>query len=87
MKNIHKIVLSLTIANIFSPTTSFAIDGFNSCNALLTTGIYNRSQSSSTTDSESVSKSSFCSADYSKVEKGSSQAASIEASYGLFGGS
>jgi hypothetical protein len=78
--------LALTIASIIFPTSSFAIDGFNSCNALLTAGIYNTSQSNSSVDSQSVAKSSFCSADYSKVEKGSSQAASIEASYGMFGG-
>jgi hypothetical protein len=78
--------LALTITSIIFPTSSFAIDGFNSCNALLTAGIYNTSQSNSSVDSQSVAKSSFCSADYSKVEKGSSQAASIEASYGMFGG-
>lgn len=64
----------------------FASDGFDSCNQLLTLGLYNISQSSNATDAHSMAKSTFCSADYNKIEKGSSQAANIEASYGLFSG-
>jgi hypothetical protein len=81
-------LIGLIIVSLFLPITSFAADvnGFNSCNALLTAGIYNTSQSSNETDSESLKKSSFCSADYSNKETSSSQKASIEASYGLFDG-
>ncbi|MEI6746339.1 MAG: hypothetical protein WCL34_10280 [Methylococcaceae bacterium] len=86
--------LAFAIASLIFPTASFAADvnGFNSCNALLTAGIYNTSQSSNATDSESLRKSSFCSADYSLVSNKSSQqyssgqSAQIEASYGLFSG-
>ena len=84
--------LALTIASLIFPTASFAVDDFSSCNALLTAGIYNTSQSSNNTDSESLKKSTFCSADYSLVSNQSSssyssaQSAQIKASYGLFSG-
>ncbi len=78
--------LALTIASIIFPTASFAVDGFNSCNALLTAGIHNITDSSSAIDSESMAASTFCAYDYSNEQTTSSQKASIEASYGLFDG-
>ncbi len=79
-------LFALTLASLIFPTASFAVDGFNSCNALLTAGIYNVSQSSSSTDSETIKKANFCAYDYSKVASGSSQAQGIEASYGPISG-
>lgn len=58
-----------------------------SCNALLNLGLYNVTQSSSASDGQSLTLSSFCSADYSSSSISSSQSAAIEASYGMFGGS
>jgi hypothetical protein len=57
------------------------------CNALLNLGLYNVSQTSSSTDAQSLSKSTFCSADYSRTDISSSTKASIKASYALFSGS
>ncbi len=63
-------------------SSSFA----DSCDALLKAGIYNTTQSSSAEDSQSLAKSTFCSADYSNTQTSSSQRAAINASYGLFSG-
>ncbi len=60
---------------------SFAAD---SCNALLTIGIYNVSQSSNANEGNSLAKSTFCSADYSLNSTTSSVQASIKGAYGLF---
>jgi hypothetical protein len=63
-------------------SSSFA----DSCDSLLNAGIYNVTQSSSAEDSQSLLKSTFCSADYSNTSISSSQQAAIKASYGGFGG-
>jgi|GEM_PF-1660228 len=82
----NRSLLALTLANIIFPTASFAVDGFSSCNALLTSGLYNIGQSSSATDSESLKKSYFCSEKYSESATSAERKAKIKASYGGFGG-
>lgn len=49
--------------------------------------MYNIAQSDTSSDSQSLITSSFCSANYSLEDKSSSKAAEIRASYGLFSGS
>ncbi len=63
-------------------SSSFA----DSCDSLLKAGIYNVTQSSSAEDSQSLAKSTFCSADYSNTSNSRSTQAAIEASYAGFGG-
>ncbi|MDP1615406.1 MAG: hypothetical protein Q8L68_06380 [Methylococcales bacterium] len=76
---IYQFALGLAIlASLSLPKTLYAAD---SCNALLTVGIYNVSQSSSANEGESMAKSTFCSADYSLSSTTSSQQASIKASF------
>lgn len=53
----------------------------NSCDKLLTMGIYNISQSSNSSEGEMLAKSDFCSYDYSLSSTTSSQQAAIEASF------
>lgn len=67
---------------LFTPIVSNATG--ESCNTLLNLGLYNTTQSSSATDAQSLSLSTFCSADYSKIEESSSQAGAVKGSYGLF---
>jgi hypothetical protein len=74
----------LAVTSLMLPTLVWSAG--ESCNALLNLGLYNVTQSSSAADGESMSKSTFCSADYSKIDESSSQAVAIKASYGLFSG-
>ncbi len=76
--------LALISLALVSPLTANATG--ESCNSLLNLGLYNVAQSSSVADGQSLGMSTFCSADYSNSSISSSQAASIEASYGLFSG-
>lgn len=57
-----------------------------SCNALLQAGIYNINNTSNAVDSRTMAMSTFCQADYSKIDKSSSQAAAISGSYGPVSG-
>jgi len=80
----NKLAIFCSFLALTSPAgVSFAAD---SCNALLTVGIYNVSQSSSANQGESLAKSTFCSADYSLSSTTSTQQASIKASFSFFSG-
>ena len=78
-----KLAIFFSFLPLASPAVSFAAD---SCNALLTVGIYNVSQSSSANEGESLAKSTFCSADYSLNSTTSSVQASIKAAFSFFSG-
>lgn len=80
--NKRLIAVSLTFLTL--PTIAWS--AAEHCNALLNLGLYNVAQSSSAADGQSMSKSTFCSADYSMIDQSSTQAAAIKASYGLFSG-
>ncbi|MBL8507798.1 MAG: hypothetical protein JNM11_04990 [Chitinimonas sp.] len=63
-----------------------ASNASETCNTILTMGLYNTTTASSSTDAQSLALSTFCSADYSNNSISSTQSAQIEASYGLFSG-
>lgn len=69
---------------ILQPRTALSGD---SCNALLTLGLYNVTQSSSAQDGNNLALSTFCSYDYSSSQTSTERRAAIKASFfGLFGG-
>lgn len=70
---------------IFS-THSILCFATDSCNSLLNVGLYNTTQSSNANDAQYLATSTFCQADYSKIDQNSSQALAINAAYGLFSG-
>lgn len=71
---------------IVSLASSMAVISAEDCNSLLNLGLYNVNQSNSASDAQAMARSTFCSADYNNSSTSSSQAAAIEASYGLFSG-
>lgn len=79
----NKLAIWFSFLAFVCPGITVAAD---SCNALLTVGIYNVTQSSSATEGKSLAKSTFCSANYSLNSTTSSVQASIKAAYGLFSG-
>ena len=84
MKTIRYKISWLILGTLAMPAATWA---GNSCNALLNMGLYNVGQSSSASEGQSLTKSTFCSADYSSSKTSSDTKAAIEASYGLFSGS
>ncbi|GAB6141686.1 hypothetical protein JCM14076_24150 [Methylosoma difficile] len=79
----NNLAICFSILAFVDPSVGFTAD---SCNALLTVGIYNVAQSSNANEGESLAKSTFCSADYSLNSTTSSVQASIKGAYGLFSG-
>lgn len=84
-----KFIFKKTSLAVLSPLLAFAFSSSSfadPCDSLLKTGIYNVTQGASQTDSEWMSKSTFCSADYSNASNSSATQASIEASIPGVGG-
>jgi len=79
-------LLALSSANVTAAPASATATNFEGCHALLNMGLYNVTQSDSAKSAEYQAMASFCAYDYSSSSISSSQAASIEASYGLFSG-
>ncbi|SJM92924.1 hypothetical protein [Crenothrix polyspora] len=76
-------VTPLVLIGFLAPIVSYAAE---SCNDLLTVGIYNVTNSSSASDGQFIGKTTFCAADYKNSSISKSMKASIEASYALFSG-
>jgi len=79
-------LLTLSSANVFAETAKVSSTNFEGCNALLNMGLYNVTQSDSAKAAEYQAMATFCAYDYSSSNISSSQAAQIEASYGMFSG-
>ena len=79
-KKSKSILKMLALTSLVLPNIAWSAS--ESCNALMNLGLYNVAQSSNAADGQSMSKSTFCSFDYSLLDKSSTQAAAIKGSYG-----